>query len=224
MLARVMGRLLPDGMLGRAKRLRRVLRGQGLRHQLRAMPRRIVIGSSGVFDDDWVATDAHELNLVDRNTWSKYLEPASVDALLAEHVWEHLTLEEGRIGARICYSYLRPGGYIRVAVPDGLHPDGKYREYIGIDGAGGGGAGGHKVVFTYRLLQEVFEGAGFVTRLLEYHDESGEFHVRDWSPIDGRIHRSSKYDPAGAPSIILDAVKQPGSGRDPGLARKLSDV
>jgi predicted SAM-dependent methyltransferase len=214
MLNRMIGRLLPDAMLGRAKRLRRAVRGQGLRRQLQATPRRIVIGSSGVFDHGWVATDAHELNLLDGNTWSRYLEPASVDALLAEHVWEHLTLEQGGIGARICYSYLRPGGYIRVAVPDGLHPDREYREYIGVDGAGGGGVGGHKVVYTYKLLQGLFEEAGFVIRLLEYHDEAGELHVRDWSPADGRIHRSSKYDPTGAPSIILDAVKQPGTGRD----------
>jgi predicted SAM-dependent methyltransferase len=208
MLTRMIGSLLPDAMLHRAKRLRRTLRGQGLRRQLKATPRRIVIGSSGVFEDGWVATDAYELNLLDRDTWSRYLEPASVDVLLAEHVWEHLTLDEGRIGARLCHSYLRPGGYIRVAVPDGLHPDPEYRAYIGIDGAAGGGVGGHKVVYTYRLLQEVFEGAGFSTTLLEYHDEAGKLHLRDWNPRDGKIHRSSKYDSGGAVSIVLDATKQ----------------
>lgn len=187
--------------------LRRALRGRTLRQRLRATPRRIVIGASGVFEDGWIPTDAYQLDLVDRETWRRYLELASVDALLAEHVWEHLTLEEGRLGAQICYSYLRPGGYIRVAVPDGLHPDPEYREYIGIDGAAGGGIGGHKVVYTYKLLREVFEGAGFATRLLEYHDEAGQPHLSEWNPADGVIHRSSKHDPRGAVSIILDATK-----------------
>jgi predicted SAM-dependent methyltransferase len=215
MIVRMISDLLPDAMRGRAKRLRRTLRGQGLRRQLQATPRRIVIGASGKFQDGWVQTDAHELNLVDPKTWSRYLEPASVDVFLAEHVWEHLTVEEGRVGARICHTHLRPGGYIRVAVPDGLYPDPEYRQYIGIDGAAGGGMGGHKVLYTYRLLQDVFEGAGFVIKLLEYHDEAGQAHLRDWSPDDGMIRRSSKYDPRGAVSIILDAMKQHESSAAP---------
>jgi predicted SAM-dependent methyltransferase len=214
MLARTVSRLLPHAMRSRAKRLRAALRSPGLRRQLETTPRRIVIGASGVFERGWVPTDAYQLNLVDRRTWARYLEPASVDAILAEHVWGHLTLEEGRIGAQICYSYLRPGGYIRVAVPDGLHPDPAYREYIGIDGPAGGGIGGHKVAYSYKLLQDVFEGAGFVTRLLEYHDEAGQLHLREWDPVDGMIHRSSKYDPRGAVSVILDAVKQPMPARE----------
>jgi predicted SAM-dependent methyltransferase len=207
--------LVPGAMRGHAKRLRRTLRGQGLRRQLQATPRRIVIGASGTFQDGWVQTDAHELNLLDPDTWSRYLEPDSVDALLAEHVWEHLTVAEGRIGAQVCYAHLKPGGYIRVAVPDGLHPDPEYREYIGVNGVAGGGMGGHKVVYTYRLLQEVFEGVGFITKLLEYHDEAGQLHLREWSPADGMIRRSSKYDSGGAVSIILDAMKQHESSAAP---------
>lgn len=208
MLIRMLDRLLPDAMKSPLRSLRRTLRGRGLRRQLRTTPRRIVIGASGAFEDGWIPTDAHELNLVDGRTWSRYLEPASVDAFLAEHVWEHLSLEEGRVAAHLCHTYLKPGGYIRVAVPDGLHPDPEYREYIGVDGAGGGGIGGHKVAYTYRLLQDVFERAGFITKLLEYHDEAGQLHLCEWSSDDGMIRRSSKRDPRGAVSIVLDAIKR----------------
>lgn len=37
---------------------------------------------------------------------------------LAEHVWEHMTYEEGCQAAKNCYDYLADGGYLRVAVPD----------------------------------------------------------------------------------------------------------
>lgn len=38
--------------------------------------------------------------------------------MLAEHVWEHMTKEEGIMAAKHCYEFLQDGGYIRVAVPD----------------------------------------------------------------------------------------------------------
>jgi predicted SAM-dependent methyltransferase len=102
---------------------------------------------------------------------------------------------------------LKPGGYIRVAVPDGLHPDPSYREYIKPGGAAGGPVGGHLVAYTYKDLVSVFESAGFATQLLEYHDESGKFHVEEWNAADGMIHRSVRFDPRGAVSIVLDARK-----------------
>jgi len=46
-----------------------------------------------------------------------------LDAILAEHVWEHLTKEEALIAALTCYRYIKNGGYLRVAVPDGPHPN-----------------------------------------------------------------------------------------------------
>lgn len=39
-------------------------------------------------------------------------------SFLAEHVWEHLTLENAHRAARNCYRYLHPGGRLRLAVPD----------------------------------------------------------------------------------------------------------
>lgn len=40
------------------------------------------------------------------------------DAFLAEHVWEHLSLEDAHRATRNCYRFLRPGGRLRLAVPD----------------------------------------------------------------------------------------------------------
>jgi predicted SAM-dependent methyltransferase len=183
-------------------------RERSLRARLKnSRAHRVVIGASGVFDSDWIPTDAQQLNLLRPDDWAKYFQPASIDALLAEHVWEHLSIEEGCTAASICYRYLRPGGYIRVAVPDGLHPDENYREYIKPGGVGGGEIGGHKVAYTFRQLQEVFESAGFETELLEYHDERGKPHVHPWDTAAGMIHRSVRFDPRGLVSIVLDANK-----------------
>jgi predicted SAM-dependent methyltransferase len=178
-----------------------------LRRQLESQPRRIVIGASGVCDPGWVATDYVEFDLLRPDSWERYVLPDSIDALLAEHVWERLTLDEGRRAAALCYRFLKRGGYIRVAVPDGCLPDPAYQDYIKVGGSRGGEIGGHQVVYTYRDLVRVFDSAGFTVRLLEYHDESGIFHRRDWRPEDGMIHRSGRFDERGHVSIILDAIK-----------------
>lgn len=41
-----------------------------------------------------------------------------VDALVAEHVWEHLSLQDAHRATRNCERHLRPGGRLRIAVPD----------------------------------------------------------------------------------------------------------
>jgi predicted SAM-dependent methyltransferase len=206
----VLPRSVWSALRERVAAARVVRRDRALRARLsRGGPLRIVIGASGVFEQEWIPTDAQQLNLLQPENWATYFRPESIDALLAEHVWEHLGLEEGRRAAAVCYRYLKPGGYIRVAVPDGLHPDEKYRDYIKPGGAGGGEIGGHKLAYTYRQLQEIFESAGFTTELLEYHDESGRPHVLPWDANAGMVHRSARFDPRGLVSIVLDAKKPP---------------
>jgi predicted SAM-dependent methyltransferase len=178
-----------------------------LRKQLKSRPLRVVIGASGVFEPGWVATNRGEFDLLRPESWHRYVEPDSIDVLLAEHVWEHLSMEEGTRAASLCYRFLKSGGYIRVAVPDGFFPDPAYQDYIKVGGSAGGQTGGHKVVYTYDQLARVFESAGFRTTLLEYHDASGVFHRHDWLPADGMIHRSERFDKRGPVSVILDALK-----------------
>lgn len=55
-----------------------------------------------------------------RSRFNRYLlGPAGlVDAFLAEHVWEHLSLQDAHRATRNCRRHLRPGGRLRLAVPD----------------------------------------------------------------------------------------------------------
>jgi predicted SAM-dependent methyltransferase len=131
---------------------------------------------------------------------------------LAEHVWEHLTEKEAYQAAKNCFLFLKPSGYIRVAVPDGYHPS---LDYIKAVEPGGSGLGSddHKVLYNYRTLAHILESADFEVKLLEYFDEEGKFHIEDWHDDDGLITRSSKYDERNIDgrlnytSIIIDAFK-----------------
>ena len=173
---------------------------------------KIVIGASGIYDRGWIPTEESSLNLLKSRDWARQFLPGSIDAMLAEHVWEHLTRVEGGRAAQTCYKYLRPGGYLRVAVPDGLHPSLEYLEWVR-PGGSGPGAREHKTLFTYTELRDLFRDVGFRVTLLEYFDSEGVFHFSPWKCKDGTIHRSSRYDRRNIgghlnfTSLVLDAVK-----------------
>ncbi len=172
------------------------------------MPCKIVIGSSGIFQYGWILTEIESLNVTRESDWRRYFSPNEIDAMLAEHVWEHMTPEEGRQAALLCFRYLKPGGYIRIAVPDGLHPDHSYIEHVKV-----GGPDNHKVLYMYKTLGDVFASAGFRVELLEYFDEQGAFHEKDWHVADGMVHRSKRFDGRNRggvlayTSLIIDAWK-----------------
>ncbi|MBM7553049.1 class I SAM-dependent methyltransferase [Thalassobacillus pellis] len=164
----------------------------------------------------WIHTQEDEVNLLDAATWEANFKVGTIEAILAEHVWEHLTFSEGVKAARICFKYLRKGGYVRCAVPDGYFPDEKYQEIVQIGGPGPDDhpAASHKIVHNYNSISKMFEMVGFEVKLLEYCDEEGQFYTNDWDGNDGVIFRSKKFDPRNQgeelafPSLIIDAVKR----------------
>ncbi len=179
--------------------------------------KRIIVGASNTEFEGWEPTNQDVLNLLVESDWFACLKPNSLDAILAEHVWEHLTQNEAVVAAKNCYKFLKPGGYLRVAVPDGLHPDPDYIEWVR-PGGNGPGADDHKVLYTYDTFRKVFAAAGFDVSLCEYYDERGEFHATDWDPAAGMIRRSKRFDKVtfdrsksgkgfDFTSIIMDAIK-----------------
>lgn len=177
---------------------------------------KVVIGA-GQYNNNpgWIHTDENELNLLYLTQWERTFEKNSISAILAEHVWEHLSYEEGVKAAEICYTFLKPGGYVRCAVPDGFFRDKAYQQTIQIGGPGPKDhpAVSHKIVHNFQTITKMFEYARFNVRLLEYCDENGSFHMNKWSGDDGVIFRSKKFDPRNQgnqivfPSLIVDAVK-----------------
>ena len=179
------------------------------------MQKRIIIGAGITSQEGWLPTNESELNLLDDSTFAKKFKSKSVDAFLAEHVWEHMTESDGIIAAKICYKYLKPGGYIRCAVPDINFNNEWYQEMVQVGGPGPEDhpAYSHKIVYDYKRFKIIFEAAGFDVELLEYCDENHDFHYNYWNPDDGMIGRSYRYDTRnkeslGMVSIIIDAKKK----------------
>lgn len=179
-----------------------------LKRSVKTSPLKIVVGSSGVYSQGWLPTDVEYLNLLKPSDWERYFDKHLIDAILAEHVWEHLSLEEGLEAARQCYQYLKPGGYLRIAVPDGNHPKLSYIDHVKV------GVDGHKVLYNYQNFSKLFENAGFSVKLLEYFDEEHKFHYNEWGSDKGMIHRSKRFDSRNSDnqlnytSIIIDAYKE----------------
>ena len=78
------------------------------------------LGCGGALLDGWLNTDrdpapgAVALDITRRFP----LPDASVDRILAEHVIEHVTLEQGRALLQECARILKPGGRVRISTPD----------------------------------------------------------------------------------------------------------
>ena len=176
---------------------------------------RIIIGAGKTEFEGWISTQQEELNLLHREDFDRLFGNQRPIAFLADHVWEHMTLEEGLTAAQNCYDYLSGGGYIRVAVPDANFKNEWYQNMVKIGGNGDPNhpAFTHKIVYDYKTLCTVFEKAGFVVDLLEYCDENGTFHYKYWNETDGKIGRSLRFDTRnkdgklGMVSIIIDAKK-----------------
>ena len=176
---------------------------------------RIIVGAGKTSYPGWVSTQEDELNLLNREDFSRLFSNEKPSAMLAEHVWEHMTFEEGCFAAQNCYDYLQDGGYIRVAVPDKNFRNEWYQNMVKVGGNGDPTHPSftHKIVYDYKTLTEVFRHAGFTVELLEWCDEDGVFHHVHWDEKDGKIGRSLRFDTRnkngklGMVSLIIDAKK-----------------
>lgn len=178
-------------------------------------PLRVIIGAGEQDYAGWIATGKDQLDLLCGDDWTNSFAERRADAFLAEHVWEHLTETEGRKAAEHCFTSLKPGGYLRCAVPDGNFPDPDYQQLVQVGGPGPSDhpAADHKILYDYKLFSDVFKAAGFDVDLLEYCDERGRFHYNQWDPREGPIYRSLLQDHRNKKgelqfvSLIVDAKK-----------------
>ena len=180
-------------------------------------PLRVIIGAGTQAWPGWTATQRDQLDLTDRASFERYFAGRRADALLCEHVWEHLTPAQGQAAARLCFEFLKPGGWLRCAVPDANFPDETYQRTVQVGGPGPADhpAADHQVVYDARRFRALFENAGFEVDLLEYCDEQGRFHYHGWDVSTGPVYRSLLLDhrnragALGFVSLILDA-RRPG--------------
>ena len=136
---------------------------------------KIIVGSDSTKQEGWISTNYPLLNLTDAQTFATWFAPQTVSNFLAEHVWEHLSQEDAVKACNNCFTYLKAGGLLRIAVPDGFHPDPEYIAQV-MPGGRGPGADDHKVLFNYRSLAALLRDTGYEVRLLEWFDEQAKFH------------------------------------------------
>jgi len=158
-------------------------------------PIKLVIGAAaGQHFDGWLMTNLPVFNALKVEHWGTMFPSGCIDRILAEHVIEHWHEGEFVEFLRIVRPFLSRAGTIRLAVPDGLHPDPHYIEYVR-PGGSGAGSDDHKVLYTYKKMGSISSRAGYACTFLEHFDETGQFHAIPWDIQDGFIKRSSRYDP-----------------------------
>jgi len=173
---------------------------------------KLIIGAASTNMPGWLSTDETFLDLTNDNNWSSLFKKSSIDSIFAEHVWEHLTEKQALIATNNSFEYLKSGGVMRIAVPDGFHPSEHYIQEVKPGGTGSG-AYDHKVLYTYKELRNLFKSVGFEVRLLEYFDENSELQTVEWSDDNGKVLRSVKNDvrnqngQVNYSSVIIDAIK-----------------
>jgi len=161
---------------------------------------------------DWFPTDIEALDITKKKDWERFLWFKKLDNISAEHVWEHLTDKDTALANANSFKFLKKDGVLRLAVPDGYHPDKNYIDYVK-PGGHGDGADDHKIFYKYKIMKELLESVGFQVNLLEYWDEQGKFHFNEWTDEGGRISRSKRYDERNQAgelkytSLIVDAIK-----------------
>lgn len=188
-------------------------RRQALRREANsAKPLNVILGSGPVTYPGWIATDSEVLDVISVRDWKRLFPPCSIDRLMAEHLFEHLSDSECTIAFMECFRYLKPGGLLRIAVPDGNRKDTDYVEEVTPP------KDGHKMLFTVEDLMKRLVQTGFDVTPLEYFDAKEEFHCYPWDETDGLIRRSARYDTQERfkrgrlyyTSLIVDARKPEG--------------
>ncbi|PTA68343.1 class I SAM-dependent methyltransferase [Deinococcus arcticus] len=175
---------------------------------------RVILGAGEQRWPGWVPTERETLNLLNPASFERFFHAGPADAFLCEHVWEHLWPDQGAQAARLVFAHLKPGGVLRVAVPDGHHPDPAYRALVAVGGPGP--AHDHRVLYTLDTFAPLFTQAGFEVQPLEWWDAAGTFHQQPWAPAGGPVYRTARLDhrneawrrgqgPLGFTSLLLDA-------------------
>jgi len=166
----------------------------------------IILGAGSTIYPEWIPTDLPHFNILKPNNWQYFFSAVPIDHLLAEHVLEHLTVEEVKQVIMFSSKYLNPGGCFRIAVPDGYHPDPAYTQLIAPP------ADGHLSIWNIDSLQKILIENGFHTNPLEYYTADGKFMTKDFDFVNGAVTRSKTKGFKSAvnadySSLIIDSYK-----------------
>lgn len=151
---------------------------------------KIILGAALTRQNGWYSTNEQWLDITSFSDWERIFKgKAILDNVVSEHVFEHLTPKETRQALNLIYMHMRPGGRVRIAVPDGFNPNAVYLKHVGVCGIGAD-AEDHKQLLNSSSLIGYLEEAGFKATLVEGYDENGELIQTEFDAELGYIYRS----------------------------------
>lgn len=170
-------------------------------------PIKIIIGAGPTEYDGWISTDLPHFNILKEQDWSYFFGKHKIDNLLSEHVLEHLTESQVDTFLKLATSKLKPGGRIRIAVPDKNHPNPSYIEHVK-PGGSGPGADDHKSFWSIDMYEQLAQKFNLQFAPIEYFDPEGNFTFSEFDNSQGIINRSggrSKNENEYS-SLIVDLI------------------
>jgi len=211
-------RLLPLTLRERLRAVRKAVRYRYRRVAMaravaRGRPMKIILGAAETGQEGWRSTNEQWLDITRAEDWAAVFGGRKLlTHVVAEHVFEHLTEEGARRALGHIRAHMLPHGRLRIAVPDGYHPDPVYLRHVGIAGIGDDAAD-HKQLLNVDSLSRMMREAGFETVQVEGYGADGRLFAQSWSPQDGYIWRSRQNSPQGswdfvdaATSLIVDGT------------------
>ncbi len=152
----------------------------------------LILGAALTKQKGWFSTNEEWFNIVQKTHWERLFNSKKrVKRVLAEHVFEHLTLDEMRKALNLIYKNMVYGGSLRIAVPDGNNPNQEYRNHCGINGIGAD-ASDHKQFITFELLSHEVEKIGFKFNLKEGYMQNNKLISEKINSELGTVMRSRR--------------------------------
>ena len=155
----------------------------------------LILGAALTKQKGWFSTNQEWFDIVQKSHWDRLFNAKKspcrnrVKGVLAEHVFEHLTLDEMRNAINLIYKNMVYKGSLRIAVPDGNNPNQEYRNYCGINGIGAD-ASDHKQFITFELLRDEVEKIGFKCHLIEGYLKNRKLISTSFNRELGNVIRS----------------------------------
>jgi predicted SAM-dependent methyltransferase len=151
---------------------------------------KIIVGAAETHQNGWYSTNEQWLDITKTSDWQLVFKgKKNISHVVAEHVFKHLTYSECKKALTTINQVMIYGGRLRIAVPDGYHPDSDYIRHVGINGLGDD-AKDHKQLLNVDLLIELLESAGFECYHLEGYKADGQLVENVFSFMDVFIRRT----------------------------------
>ena len=91
----------------------------------------MILGAALTSQKGWFSSNEEWLDITNETHWQRlFSKRRNLSNAVAEHVFEHLTEREMGKALFLIHKYLKKKGTLRIAVPDGNHPDKDYRNTI----------------------------------------------------------------------------------------------